>query len=554
MKIKNLFEEDGDKHVTFCFGRFNPPTLGHEQVFKTMKSMGGDMKIFTSQSQDKKKNPLDYSTKINFLRKMFPQYAGDIVEDSNLNTIVKIASYLYDQGYRHVSFVAGSDRIEDMKNLLKTYNGVEGKSHGYYKFETMNFKSSGEREDGAEGTKGISATAARGAAANNDLSAFAKATGAGEYAEDLFNEVKKGMGIAVETTESVNKVMPKPRDPNWKDMAALRTSGAGGSHRDKKKEQKLGYEKHKGKKMEEAYDHPQGAELSRLGRIIMDKAITTKDDALSNVMSRVGDELTRFGAPGGASDLQELLKRTKVSQEQLLKMMKWAKGQTDTSLSKVKDPTPSKDDMEEESYTAENTPIGHVDDERNMIRKELYQMAMYAKEMFQMLEDLPADSDFPHWWQAKVVNSLAMISKAKHYLENELNVPDVDGDRTEEDMHDKDNMGFSDKEIKMAFGVLNDPRYKGGNYSGAVKVINSIAPGLADHPSVKKALQRTNEAVCSECGKARFVALPEEMQKQYESVTEEKQKGVDGKVCWKGYKRMGTKQKNGKTVDNCVKM
>jgi len=75
MKIKNLFEEDGDKHVTFCFGRFNPPTLGHEQVFKTMKSMGGDMKIFTSQSQDKKKNPLDYSTKINFLRKMFPQYA-----------------------------------------------------------------------------------------------------------------------------------------------------------------------------------------------------------------------------------------------------------------------------------------------------------------------------------------------------------------------------------------------------------------------------------------------------------------------------------------------
>jgi len=35
---------------------------------------------------------------------------------------------------------------------------------------------------------------------------------------------------------------------------------------------------------------------------------------------------------------------------------------------------------------------------------------------------------------------------------------------------------------------------------------------------------------------------------------EEKQKGVDGKACWKGYKRMGTKQKGGKTVDNCVKM
>jgi hypothetical protein len=38
-----------------------------------------------------------------------------------------------------------------------------------------------------------------------------------------------------------------------------------------------------------------------------------------------------------------------------------------------------------------------------------------------------------------------------------------------------------------------------------------------------------------------------------ELVNEEKQKGVDGKACWKGYKRMGTKQKGGKTVDNCVK-
>jgi len=43
-------------------------------------------------------------------------------------------------------------------------------------------------------------------------------------------------------------------------------------------------------------------------------------------------------------------------------------------------------------------------------------------------------------------------------------------------------------------------------------------------------------------------------QKASESIKEEKQKGVDGKVCWKGYKRMGTKKKGGKTVDNCVKM
>jgi len=65
--------------------------------------------------------------------------------------------------------------------------------------------------------------------------------------------------------------------------------------------------------------------------------------------------------------------------------------------------------------------------------------------------------------------------------------------KTNEDDEEKDNQGYTDKEIKMAFGVLNDPRFKGGNYSGAVEVIEKIAKGLSDHPSVKKALMRTNE-------------------------------------------------------------
>ena len=336
-------------------------------------------------------------------------------------------------------------------------------------------------------------------------------------------------------------------------MEALRKSGAAGSHRDKKKEMKTGKLKHKGKTMDESiYTNPAGGELSKLGRILMDKAATTKDDALSNVLGRVGDELTRYGDPGGASSIQELLKKTKVSQEQLEKLMKWASQQEDTSLSKIKDPDPSPDDDDDDDDEMKDsieteTSIGHVDDERHMIRKELYQAAKYAKELFEMLENLPDDSDFPHWWQSKVSNSLQMLSKAKHYLENEIAVPET----TQEA---QDNMGFTDKQIKMAYGVLNDTRYKAGNMTGAVEVINKIAPGLADHPGVAKALRTTNEAVCSECKKPKFVAMPESIRQQYESVNEAKQKGVDGKVCWKGYKRMGTKKKGGKTVDNCVKM
>ena len=200
MLLLELFEA-GAKHVTFCFGRMNPPTIGHKQVLDTMKSQGGDMRIFVSQTQDKKKNPLDYGTKIKFIKEMFPEYAGDVVDNAGLNTIGKVASYLHEQGYNAVTFVAGSDRLEDMKNLLTQYNGVEGKAHGFYDFEVLDFVSSGEREDGAEGVAGVSASGARLAAANNDFEAFKEATGAGELSKPLFAAVRKGMNISEEIDE-----------------------------------------------------------------------------------------------------------------------------------------------------------------------------------------------------------------------------------------------------------------------------------------------------------------------------------------------------------------
>ncbi len=201
MLLLELFEADS-KHVTFCFGRMNPPTIGHKQVLDTMKSQGGDMRIFVSQTQDKKKNPLDYGTKVKFIKEMFPEYAGDVVDNAGLNTIGKVASYLHEQGYTAATFVAGSDRLEDMKNLLTQYNGVEGKAHGFYDFEMLDFVSSGEREDGAEGVAGVSASGARLAAANNDLEAFKEATGAGELAKPLFVAVRKGMGINEDISEA----------------------------------------------------------------------------------------------------------------------------------------------------------------------------------------------------------------------------------------------------------------------------------------------------------------------------------------------------------------
>lgn len=194
MLLSELFESS-NKHITFCFGRMNPPTMGHKQVFDTMKSVGGDLKIFVSQTQDKKDNPLDFETKIEFIKLIHPKYAADVVSDSSLNTIGAVASHLYNLGYRHATFVAGSDRLETFKKILTDYNGVEGKKHGFYKFETFDFKSSGDRDPDSPGIAGVSASNARDAARAGDIDAFIKATGAGQYAEELYNAVRQGLGI-----------------------------------------------------------------------------------------------------------------------------------------------------------------------------------------------------------------------------------------------------------------------------------------------------------------------------------------------------------------------
>ncbi len=208
MRLRQLFEEP-EKHVSFCFGRMNPPTIGHAEVFKTLASIGGDYFIFVSQSQDKKENPLSYSDKINFIKAIHPQYADKVIENTDLNTVVKVASYLFDQGYKHATFVAGRDRLDQFKKLLTQYNGVEGKAHGFYDFELLDFKSSGDRDPDSPGVSGVSASKARSAAANNDFEGFQEATGAGEVAKQMFDAVRKGMGI----NESINEA-PIEMDPS----------------------------------------------------------------------------------------------------------------------------------------------------------------------------------------------------------------------------------------------------------------------------------------------------------------------------------------------------
>ena len=126
---------------------------------------------------------------------MFPEHAKHIVDRAGVTTALHAATMLYDAGYTSVTFVAGSDRIEQFKKLLVDYNGVEGKGHGYYKFADIDFASSGDRDPDADGLAGISASRAREAAAAGDIEAFAQATGAGKLTKELYAAVRAGMNI-----------------------------------------------------------------------------------------------------------------------------------------------------------------------------------------------------------------------------------------------------------------------------------------------------------------------------------------------------------------------
>lgn len=230
MFVQELFENTS-RHASFCFGRMNPPTLGHKELLRTVEanSEGGDYYIFASKTHKLPDNPLDYNTKFKFLQAMFPEYAEHMVYDPNLKTIIQVASWLYDKGYTEITFCAGSDRLPEFQKLLNTYNGKgQPGDKNYYIFSKINFESSGERDADAEGLAGISASKARAAAINNDFEDFKAKTGAGKLAKPLFNAVKKAMGvaedIALDTASSISPIHGKPMEEDAAGVGVVATN------------------------------------------------------------------------------------------------------------------------------------------------------------------------------------------------------------------------------------------------------------------------------------------------------------------------------------------
>ena len=180
--------------LTVVFGRFNPPTVGHDKLLKSAKriSAGGDVKIYPSRSQDPKKNPLDPDSKISYMKKMFPDFKENIINDDQMKTIFDVLVTANQEGYTNVNIVVGSDRQAEFENLAQKYNGE------LYNFDLIRVVSAGVRDADAEGVEGMSASKMRKAVIDGDFESFRRGTPKTLDDADtqaLFNAVRQGMQV-----------------------------------------------------------------------------------------------------------------------------------------------------------------------------------------------------------------------------------------------------------------------------------------------------------------------------------------------------------------------
>jgi hypothetical protein len=178
--------------LTVVFGRFNPPTAGHEKLLQQAEKVaaGGDLKIYPSRTVDNNKNPLDPDMKVSYMRKMFPDFEEQIQNDAEMRSIFNVLTTAAEEGYRGINIVVGADRLGEFESLATKYNG------DLYNFDKINTVSAGPRDDDAEGLEGVSSSKQRKAVMDDDYDAFKRGLPKGMDDADgqaLFDAVRVGM-------------------------------------------------------------------------------------------------------------------------------------------------------------------------------------------------------------------------------------------------------------------------------------------------------------------------------------------------------------------------
>jgi len=187
---ENRFIERPHSHAVVGFARMNPPTIGHEALVQKVRShaalVGGTPHVFLSHSEGNKHNPISYKEKLDMARNAF----GDVVHDTEAKNPYDIAKD-FSGKYDHLTIVAGSDRLPEYKKYFESAH-AKGKD---FKYKTLNFVSSGDRNPDTKGVVGISSSMMRQHAINGNHRAFEAGlpTKLRKHADKIMKTVHKGI-------------------------------------------------------------------------------------------------------------------------------------------------------------------------------------------------------------------------------------------------------------------------------------------------------------------------------------------------------------------------
>lgn len=208
---ENLFKEEiaPERSIVFCWGRFNPPTLGHQVVFQRAKRLSkakeASFQIFTSQTHDQDKNPLSYDEKISTLRRYFPKLSSSIVKNDNIRTLFDVVENLIANNFTKGWLVVGEDRVMTFQKQMNRYYSDKIK---------IQVVSAGDR-DSSGGVKSISGSVLRNYVKNKNLEMFKKYSPTGvedTILEDVYHMIRRAYGISHQTSEGIELPRSEARE------------------------------------------------------------------------------------------------------------------------------------------------------------------------------------------------------------------------------------------------------------------------------------------------------------------------------------------------------
>lgn len=173
--LAKILSEVTSKSVVFTFGRLNPPSVGHQKliqkVIDTAKKEGAEPIVFLSRTEDNKKNPLSFTSKLRYLKKCFK--GVKFIDQADIKSPFHAMKYLSDHGYKNVTMLAGSDRVEEYKTRISAYVNHEDKSKSF-EVDSFSVVSAGERDPDSDEVSGASGTKMRAFVKADDFDSFRK--------------------------------------------------------------------------------------------------------------------------------------------------------------------------------------------------------------------------------------------------------------------------------------------------------------------------------------------------------------------------------------------